>query len=107
MSAETEIATPAAATAAQGAAHGAATGAAGARRSRARALSRHVVGWLLASPLAAVLASFLVLPIATIVVVSFWGATEFSIYPAFQFDNYAFLFSSEVTYRVFLNLMTS
>ena len=26
-----------------------------------------------------------------IVVVSFWGYDEFSIYPAFQFDNYEFL----------------
>ena len=66
-------------------------------------LSRHTAGWLLASPLALVLAIFLVLPIVMIVVVSFWGATEFSIYPAFLFDNYGFLFGSEVTYRVFLN----
>lgn len=66
-------------------------------------LSRHVSGWLLASPLALVLALFLVLPIIMIVVVSFWGATEWSIYPAFQFDNYAFLLSSDVTYRVFVN----
>lgn len=68
-----------------------------------RRMSRHVVGWLLASPLTVILAAFLVLPIITIVVVSFWGATEFSIYPAFQFDNYEFLFSSPVTYTVFLN----
>ena len=46
---------------------------------------------------------FLVLPIAMIVVVSFWGATEFSIYPAFQFDNYEFLLTSPVTYQVFWN----
>ncbi|MEL6235172.1 MAG: ABC transporter permease [Pseudomonadota bacterium] len=65
--------------------------------------SRHRVGWLLASPLAVVLLVFLVAPIAMIVMVSFWGATEFSIYPAFQFDNYAFLFGSDVTYRVFFN----
>jgi len=65
--------------------------------------SKHLLGWLLASPLAVVLAAFLVVPIATIVVVSFWGATEFSIYPAFQFDNYQFLFSSPVTYTVFFN----
>lgn len=68
-----------------------------------QSLSRHVIGWLLAAPLALVLAVFLVLPIVMIVIVSFWGATEFSIYPAFQFDNYAFLFGSEVTWRVFLN----
>ncbi|MCV6598364.1 MAG: ABC transporter permease [Mangrovicoccus sp.] len=70
---------------------------------RAPGLSRHLLGWLLASPLAVVLAAFLVVPIATIAVVSFWGATEFSIYPAFQFDNYEFLFSSPVTYTVFFN----
>jgi putative spermidine/putrescine transport system permease protein len=65
--------------------------------------SRHVAGWLMASPLALVLLVFLVAPIAIIVVVSFWGATEWSIYPAFLWDNYAFLLSSDVTYRVFLN----
>ncbi|GFE63787.1 ABC transporter permease [Litoreibacter roseus] len=65
--------------------------------------SNQVSGWLLAAPLAAVLLVFLVLPIVMIVIVSFWGATEFSIFPAFQFDNYTFLFGSEVTYRVFLN----
>ncbi|MDE0695720.1 MAG: ABC transporter permease [Boseongicola sp.] len=65
--------------------------------------ARHVAGWLLAAPLAVVLAVFLVLPIVMIVIVSFWGATEFSIYPDFQWDNYAFLLSSDVTYRVFFN----
>ena len=70
---------------------------------RAGGASRHLTGWLLASPLVLVLAGFLVLPILTIVVVSFWGATEFSIYPAFQFDNYLFLLTSEVTWRVFGN----
>jgi len=65
--------------------------------------NRHLTGWLLASPLALVLLFFLLLPIVMIVMVSFWGATEFSIYPAFQFDNYEFLFTSPVTYSVFLN----
>ena len=69
----------------------------------ARAMSRHLSGWLMASPLALVLAVFLVAPIIMIVIVSFWGATEYSIYPAFQFENYEYLFGSEVTYRVFLN----
>lgn len=67
------------------------------------AMSRHVVGWMQAAPLALVLAGFLVLPVILIVVVSFWGATEWSIYPAFLWDNYEFLFSSPVTYRVFFN----
>lgn len=58
--------------------------------------------WLLAAPTTLVLVGFLVFPIIMIAIVSFWGATEFSIYPAFEFDNYAFLFGSSVTYTVFL-----
>ena len=61
-----------------------------------------MIGWLQAAPLAIILGGFLVIPIIMIVVVSFWGATEWSIYPAFQLDNYEFLFSSWVTYSVFL-----
>ncbi|BBU55103.1 ABC transporter permease [Mameliella alba] len=63
--------------------------------------NRHVLGWLMALPLSVVLLAFLIAPIVMIAVVSFWGATEFSIYPAFQFDNYEFLFGSPVTYKVF------
>lgn len=59
--------------------------------------------WLLSAPLAIVLAAFLVLPIIMIVIVSFWGATEFSIVPRFQLDNYEFLLTSSVTYQVFFN----
>lgn len=71
--------------------------------SSPKSLSPHLPGWLLATPLTLVLAIFLVAPILMIVVVSFWEATEWSIYPAFQFENYQFLFGSEVTYRVFFN----
>lgn len=67
-----------------------------------RRLSPDVLGWLQAAPLSVVMIGFLLAPIVMIVIVSFWGATEFSIYPDFQLDNYAFLFGSEVTYRVFL-----
>ncbi|WP_343503189.1 ABC transporter permease [Alloyangia pacifica] len=70
---------------------------------RAGEKNRHLTGWLLASPLTLVLILFLVLPIAMIVVVSFWQATEFSIIPAFSWENYDFLFGSPVTYRVFGN----
>ncbi|MCA0997527.1 ABC transporter permease [Alloyangia pacifica] len=70
---------------------------------RAGENNRHLTGWLLASPLTLVLIFFLVLPIAMIVVVSFWQATEFSIIPAFSWENYDFLFGSPVTYRVFGN----
>lgn len=61
------------------------------------------VGWLMALPIMAVLVFFLVLPIVMIVTVSFWQATEFSIIPAFDLENYEFLFGSNVTYRVFFN----
>jgi len=57
----------------------------------------------MALPIMAVLVFFLVLPIVMIVIVSFWQATEFSIMPAFNFENYEFLFGSNVTYRVFFN----
>jgi putative spermidine/putrescine transport system permease protein len=63
--------------------------------------NRHIQGWLQASPLTLVLIGFLILPILTIVVVSFWQATEFSIIPAFSLENYEFLFGSHVTYKVF------
>jgi len=61
-----------------------------------------VKSWLMALPLVAVLAFFLILPIIMIVIVSFWGATEFSIYPAFKLENYQYMFGSPVTYSVFL-----
>ncbi|NCO22302.1 MAG: ABC transporter permease, partial [Rhodobacterales bacterium] len=65
--------------------------------------NKAITGWLMAAPLALVLVVFLVLPILLIVVVSFWQATEFSIIPAFVWENYDFLFGSPVTYSVFLN----
>lgn len=64
-------------------------------------MTRNFIGWLQAAPLALVLLSFLVAPIIMIVIVSFWGATEYSIYPAFQFENYSYLFGSSVVWRVF------
>ncbi|WP_045392521.1 ABC transporter permease [Falsirhodobacter sp. alg1] len=61
--------------------------------------------WMLALPLTVVLALFLLLPMVMIFVVSFWGATEFSIYPAFQFDNYSYLFGSSVVWSVFASTL--
>ena len=68
-----------------------------------RTLSDNLSGWLLASPMVLILGVFLVLPIVMIVAVSFWQQSSFTIAPAFQFDNYEFLFGSQVTYRVFGN----
>ncbi|WP_370319038.1 ABC transporter permease [Oricola sp.] len=72
-------------------------------KRQSHGLSDALSGWLMSLPLALILFFFLLLPIVTIVIVSFWGATEYSIYPAFQFDNYEFLLTSPVTYQVFLN----
>ena len=66
-------------------------------------MTRTLKSWLMVSPLAIVMVVFLVLPIILIVIVSFWRATEFSIIPAFVWENYEFLFGSPVTYRVFVN----
>ena len=63
--------------------------------------NRHMIGWVQAAPLAAVLVGFLILPIITVGIVSFWRATEFSIIPAFTWENYEFLLGSEVAWRVF------
>jgi len=63
--------------------------------------NRHIQGWLQAAPLSLILLGFLILPILTIVVVSFWRATEFSIIPDFSLENYEYLFGSPVTYKVF------
>ncbi|MEM9043124.1 MAG: ABC transporter permease [Pseudomonadota bacterium] len=57
---------------------------------------------MLAVPIWAVLVFFLLLPIAMIVVVSFWTATEWSFHPDLNLENYEFLFGSPVTYAVFL-----
>ena len=60
-----------------------------------------LAAWLLASPLALVLAAFLLVPVALIVAVSFWSSTEYSWHPDFQFDNYVYLFTSSVTLSVY------
>ena len=67
---------------------------------------RTIKSWLLVSPLAAILGFFLLLPVIVIVMVSFWGSTEFSYYPAFQFENYGYLLSSSVTWSVYLKTLT-
>lgn len=57
--------------------------------------------WLQAAPLALVLAVFLVVPMAMIVVVSFFDYSAFSLIPDFIFTNYQEAFGSAVTWRTF------
>lgn len=61
-----------------------------------------LTAWLLATPFLIILSVFLLVPIALIVVVSFWQTTSFSYEPAFIFENYAYLLSSSVTVDVYL-----
>lgn len=56
-------------------------------------------------PLALVLLAFLVFPIGVITLVSFWDYNEFSIIPAFIWDNYEFLLGSSVTWRAYLQTL--
>ena len=58
--------------------------------------------WVQLSPILLILGFFLVLPILAIVTVSFWGATEYSYYPAFLLENYQYLLTSKVTLSVYL-----
>lgn len=66
---------------------------------------RHIKGWLLVSPLMAVLGFFLLIPVGVIIMVSFWGSSEYSYYPAFQFENYQYLFTSKVTLSVYFKTL--
>ncbi|MEM7403635.1 MAG: ABC transporter permease [Pseudomonadota bacterium] len=53
-------------------------------------------------PLTLTLLVFLVIPVGVIVVVSFWDYTEFSLLPDFVWTNYEELFTSKVTYSIYL-----
>ncbi|MDQ0349432.1 ABC transporter permease [Ancylobacter vacuolatus] len=67
-------------------------------------LSR-IAPYLQAAPLTLILAAFLVLPIATIVMVSFWDYDSIQIFPDFVFTNYEETITSPVTWRTYLNTL--
>jgi putative spermidine/putrescine transport system permease protein len=64
-----------------------------------------IVSWLQAAPLALVLLLMFVAPLAFVIVVSFFDYGRVDIYPAFMFDNYAEIFTSEVTGRLYLKTL--
>ncbi|PXW99499.1 putative spermidine/putrescine transport system permease protein [Sphaerotilus hippei] len=49
--------------------------------------------WLQASPLTAVFALFFIVPLALVLMVSFWQATEYELIPAFTLQNYVDIFA--------------
>lgn len=68
----------------------------------AKERSQQRTSWYLVSPLVMVLGFFLVLPILTIVIVSFWDYNDYNFFPAFVFENYAYLLTSPVTLATYL-----
>jgi len=73
-----------------------------ARRRSVRLVSA-LAPYLQAAPLAVILTVFLLIPIVTIVVVSFWDYDFARIIPSFIFTNYAEALASPVTWRTYLN----
>lgn len=59
--------------------------------------------YFLIIPMAVIFAIFLVVPLLTIVVVSFWNYDEYRILPDFIFENYSYLLGSSVTWQIYLN----
>ena len=75
-------------------------------RTVRRALSApDLLSWLQAAPLALVLGVFLLLPIAMIVVVSFFDYSSVQIIPSFILGNYHDVLFSAVTWRTYLNTL--
>ncbi len=56
-------------------------------------MKKGTVAWLQALPLAAVFVLFFLVPLALIVAVSFWRATEYELIPAFTLQAYADIFA--------------
>lgn len=71
------------------------------RRGAPRALASH----LQATPLLLILGFFFVLPILTIIVISFWDYDFAGLYPDFLTMNYADTLSSWVTWKTYLNTL--
>jgi putative spermidine/putrescine transport system permease protein len=59
--------------------------------------------YFLIAPQTLVFLLFLVLPIALIIVVSFWQFNGYAMVPAFSWENYAGIFTSQVTIATYLN----
>jgi putative spermidine/putrescine transport system permease protein len=64
-----------------------------------------LVSWLQAAPLAIVLLCMFVAPLVFVVVVSFFDYDRLEIFPAFMFDNYVDIFTSEITVRLYLKTL--
>ncbi|CAO3453112.1 ABC transporter permease [Azospirillum largimobile] len=78
---------------------------AAAGRARRPRLAPRVAPYLQAAPLTVALLLFLLVPILTIVAVSFWDYDSVRIYPDFVLTNYTELLTSPVTWKTYLNTL--
>jgi putative spermidine/putrescine transport system permease protein len=67
-------------------------------------MRKSTVAWLQATPLAAVFVVFFLVPLALILTVSFWRATDYELIPAFTLQSYVDLVN-EVTLRTYLSTL--
>ncbi len=67
-------------------------------------MRKSTVAWLQAAPLAAVFVVFFLVPLALILAVSFWRATDYELIPAFTLQSYVDLFN-EVTLRTYVSTL--
>ncbi|WP_371228049.1 ABC transporter permease [Roseovarius sp. 2305UL8-3] len=66
-------------------------------------MNKNLISWLQVLPMAAILIAFVGIPLATVISLSFWTFDGLEYYPDFTFENYAKVFSSWVTWKIFLN----
>ena len=66
-----------------------------------------LVPYLQALPLTAILVVFIGIPLAAVVTVSFWDYDDFDLYPDFILFNYIELFTSQLTFRLYLATITN
>ena len=64
-----------------------------------------IPAWLQATPLAIVLGVFLLFPILTVIVVSFWDYDQTRLIPGFVFDNYIDALTESVTWKTYLSTL--
>jgi len=69
-------------------------------------LPPRIVPYFQVAPLTAVLLVFLGMPLAVVVAVSFFDYNDFEVYPAFMLRNYLELFSTSLTYALYLKTLT-
>lgn len=72
---------------------------------RSSGSSSPLAPYLQVTPLGIIMIAMVGIPLATVVMLSFWESDGISIYPAFTFDNYREVLSSPVTLSLFLKTL--